>query len=240
MSDAPAPEYVLWSYTPSLPGNVIATLAFAILALLHTYKLLKNRTWFCIPLVVGALFEVIGYAARAAAHGDTESLGPYITQSLLILIAPILFAASVYMTLGRLMLRTQSTSYSIIRAKWVTKMFVTADVLCFVIQCGGAGMLTQAKDAAAFKRGENVILGGLILQILVFAVFFVVAGIWHRRLSAIPTAVAAEVRWEKHVWLLYSASVCITVRNFCRVIEYAMGKVSLRSRVLDFSMGTDR
>jgi len=228
MSDDSRPEYVLWPYTPSIAGGVIAAIVFFLLTGVHFWRLFKNRTWFCIPFVVGGLFEGIGYAARAAAHNDTETKTPYIIQSILILIAPILFAASVYMILGRLILRTDSASYSIIRANWVTKMFVTGDILCFFIQSGGAGMLVQAKDADGFKRGENIILGGLILQILIFMFFVVVASIWHRRLSAQPTAAAAELPWKRYIWLLYAASVFITVRNLCRVIEYALGKVRRR------------
>jgi hypothetical protein len=224
------PEYVLWPYTPSTAAGVIAALVFLFLAILHTWKIIKNRTWFCVPFVIGGLAEAIGYAARVAAHNDTDSLTPYIIQSSLILIAPILFAASVYMILGRLIARTDSSSYSIIRAKWVTKCFVAGDVLCFFIQSGGAGMLTSAKDAESFKRGENIILGGLVLQILIFLFFVVVASIWHRRLSAQPTAAAAELPWKKYTGLLYAASAFITVRNLCRVIEYAMGKVSQHRR----------
>jgi hypothetical protein len=226
MSDNAVPEYVLWPYTPTIAAGVIAALVFAVLTSAHVWQLIRNRTWFCIPFVVGGLFETIGYAARAAAHNDTESKTPYIIQSVLILVAPILFAASVYMILGRLILRTESASYSIVRAKWVTKIFVTGDILCFFIQSGGAGMLVQAKDKSGFKRGENIILGGLILQILIFAFFVVVASIWQRRLTALPTAVAAELPWKRYMGFLYAASLFITVRNMCRVIEYAMGKVS--------------
>jgi hypothetical protein len=228
MADNDVPEYVLWPYTPTIAAGVIAALVFIVLTLLHTWKLIKNRTWFCIPFVIGGFAETIGYAARAAAHNDTVSTTPYIIQSTLILVAPILFAASVYMILGRLILRTNSASYSIVRAKWVTKIFVTGDVLCFFIQAGGAGMLVSANDAAGFKRGENIILGGLILQILIFLFFVLVASIWHRRLNAQPTVAAAELPWKKYISLLYAASVFITVRNLCRVIEYAMGKVSQR------------
>jgi hypothetical protein len=155
---------------------------------------------------------------------------PYIIQSILILIAPILFAASVYMILGRLILRTDSASYSVIRAKWVTTMFVTGDILCFFIQSGGGGMLVQAKDADGLKMGENIILGGLILQILIFGIFVVLASIWHRRLAAQPTAAASQVPWKKYIWFLYATSLCMTVRNLCRVIEYAMGRVSFVRR----------
>jgi hypothetical protein len=226
MSDNAVPKYVLWPYTPTIAAGVIAALVFAALTSLHIWKLAKNRTWFCIPFIIGGLFETIGYAARAAAHNDTESTTPYIIQSILILVAPILFAASVYMILGRLILRTDSASYSIVRATWVTKIFVAGDILCFFIQSGGAGMLVKANDAGGFKTGENIILGGLILQILIFAFFVVVASIWQRRLSAQPTAAAAELPWKKYMGFLYAASLFITVRNLCRVIEYAMGKVN--------------
>jgi hypothetical protein len=160
---------------------------------------------------------------------------PYIIQSILILLAPILFAASIYMILGRLVTRTNSAVHSIVRATWVTKIFVTGDIVCFLIQTGGAGMLVQAKDQDGFKRGENIILGGLILQIMIFGFFVVVAGIWHRRLAARPTAASADIPWTKYIRLLYAASVFITIRNICRVIEYAMGKV--RSRRLQNRQG---
>jgi hypothetical protein len=131
------------------------------------------------------------------------------------------------MILGRLILRTESASYSVIRATWVTKIFVTGDILCFFIQSGGGGMLVQAKDAGGFKMGENIILGGLILQILIFGLFVVVASIWHRKMNAQPTAAATQVPWKKYIWFLYATSLCITARNLCRVIEYAMGQASL-------------
>jgi hypothetical protein len=230
MSDNAVPEYVLWPYTPTIAAGVIAALVFAVLTGVHVWQLIRNRTWFCLPFVIGGLFETIGYAARAAAHNDTESTTPYIIQSVLILVAPILFAASVYMILGRLILRTDSASHSIVRAKWVTKIFVTGDILCFFIQSGGAGMLVKANDASGFKTGENIILGGLILQILIFAFFVVVASVWQRKLNALPTAAAAELPWKKYMGFLYAASLFITVRNLCRVIEYAMGKVSVHIR----------
>ncbi|KAF9728373.1 hypothetical protein PMIN02_008322 [Paraphaeosphaeria minitans] len=224
MSDSGKVEYVLWPYTPSTAGGAIACIVFCILTLLHCFRLFKNRTWFCIPFVIGGLFETIGYAGRAAAHTNLDNKTPYIIQSVLILIAPILFAASIYMILGRLILRTNSAAYSIVRANWVTKIFVTGDILCFFMQSGGAGILVQANDNDGVKRGENVILGGLVLQILIFGFFVTVAATWHRRLSARPTSKSADLPWTKYIWLLYAASAMITIRNLCRVVEYALGR----------------
>lgn len=140
------------------------------------------------------------------------------------------------MILGRLITRTDSASLSMIRPTWVTKIFVTGDILCFFIQSGGAGMLVQAKDDNGVKRGENIILGGLILQILIFGFFVVVAGVWQRRLEAYGGAsgLAAEVPWQRYIRLLYAASACITIRNTCRVVEYAMGRVSQNARCNSF------
>ncbi|KAF2736347.1 hypothetical protein EJ04DRAFT_171143 [Polyplosphaeria fusca] len=217
----------LWHYTPSIIGGIIGAAVFAVLLCLHAYRLVRNKTWFCTPFVVGGLFEVIGYAARAVAHNDTDSLTPYIIQSLLILIAPILFAASIYMVLGRLMLRTDSASLSLIRPQWVTRIFVAGDIWCFMIQSGGAGILAKADTPNDVNRGEIIILGGLILQILIFAVFIVVASIWHFRLSAsgADEMQRGVIPWRRYIALLYVASSCITVRNIYRVIEYGMGNV---------------
>jgi hypothetical protein len=86
-------------------------------------------------------------------------------------------------------------------------------------------MLVQAKSKSDVQRGENIILGGLILQIIIFGFFVVVASIWHKRLSKYGTAASAQISWKKYITFLYGASALVMIRNTCRVIEYAMGKV---------------
>lgn len=58
-------------------------------------------------------------------------------QSLLLLLAPNLFAAIVYMSFGRLVRLTDGGELLLIRARWVTKIFVAGDVLSFLVQGGG-------------------------------------------------------------------------------------------------------
>jgi hypothetical protein len=58
-------------------------------------------------------------------------------QSLLLLLAPALFAASIYMVLGRIILLTDGEAHSLIRARWLTKLFVMGDVLSFLGQSAG-------------------------------------------------------------------------------------------------------
>ena len=94
---------------------------------------------FLIAFIIGGLFEAIGYAARAvSAHENPNySTMPYALQSLFILLAPSLFAASIYMILGRIIRLTDGDSRSLIRATRLTKIFVLGDVLSFLIQSGG-------------------------------------------------------------------------------------------------------
>jgi len=42
-------------YTPSLIAAIIVVITFAILTIIHLFKLIRTRTWFCVPLVIGGL-----------------------------------------------------------------------------------------------------------------------------------------------------------------------------------------
>ena len=65
------------------------------------------------------------------------TLGPYIMQSILLLVAPALFAASIYMVLGRIILVTDGERHSVIRIKWLAKIFVSGEIISFMTQSGG-------------------------------------------------------------------------------------------------------
>ena len=74
--------------------------------------------------------------------------------------------------------------------------------------------------------GENVIIGGLVVQILFFTCFVVSAGIFHARLVRVPTRKSMQVYklWLRSLYSLYTGSVLIWVRCVFRLIEYAQGK----------------
>ena len=61
----------------------------------------------------------------------------YVIQSAYILLAPTLMAASIYMELGRIILATNGESHAPISHRWLTKTFVTGDIICLLVQCGG-------------------------------------------------------------------------------------------------------
>ncbi|KAG9664742.1 putative C6 transcription factor, partial [Aureobasidium melanogenum] len=215
-----------YEYLPSKAAAVIACLIFVIITLLHTWQLFRTRTWFFIPFVIGGLFEVIGYAARAksASQHPDYTLMPYILQSLFLLLAPTLFAASIYMELGRILDLTQGESRSLIRRKLLTKIFVMGDVLSFLAQSAGGGMLAKGSSS-----GNKIIIGGLVLQLLFFGFFMVSAVVFHRRMSGNPTTkvMAMPLPWKKHLHALYAGSIMILVRSLYRLID-ARGAIDLK------------
>lgn len=132
-------EYVLYNYTPSLAVAIIALLLFLAATFVHIFLAIKYRLKFLIAFIIGGFFEAIGYAARAVNAHQAPNYGtmPYAMQSVFILLAPSLFAASIYMVLGRLIRRVDGDSRSLIQSTKLTKVFVIGDILAFLIQSGG-------------------------------------------------------------------------------------------------------
>jgi hypothetical protein len=91
-------------------------------------------------------------------------------------------------------------------------------------------MLANAKDPSTVKLGSNIILGGLILQVLFFGLFIAVAGTFHKRMRADLAAAATSSSslssppWTRYLMVLYLASLLIVVRCVFRIAEYAGGQ----------------
>ncbi|KAF5257071.1 hypothetical protein FOXYS1_12419 [Fusarium oxysporum] len=222
--------YIFYNYNPNMVAAVIFIAVFGLSALLHTYQLIRSRTWYFIPFLIGCLFECVGYVGRALSAQEAPDFtkNPYIIQSLLLLLGPALLAASIYMVLGRLIRLLDAGDLSIISPRWLTKVFVAGDVMSFLAQSAGGGMLATAKTKSAVKRGENIIVGGLGIQIIFFGFFMVVTLVFHLRINRNPTQKSQEITtpWKKLLIVLYSASLFIMVRSVFRVAEYVMGKDS--------------
>lgn len=246
-------SYYLWDYVPSLPAAVVAVVLFGLLTSGVVWRSVSTRTRFAIPFAIGGLctssrtsspfpstanacfaVEFIGYVARAAAPDKTDNLILFIIQSIFILVAPALFAASIYMVLGRLARSVHGERHLVIAPRWLTRVFVCGDVFSFLVQSSGGGLM--AADSFPQKTAENIILAGLIIQIVLFGFFVVTAVLFHVRMRRWPSAASASasgvpagagastVPWERILVMLYVASVLIMVRSVFRVIEYVMGK----------------
>ncbi|KAG5757254.1 hypothetical protein H9Q72_001910 [Fusarium xylarioides] len=212
-------------YRPSKILALVACVVFAVFSLVHLRYVFRYRKYFCFTLVLGGLFETAGLGARIYSTDHLRDQGSYGTQTLLILLAPIFFSAAIYMFLGRIIRATEHPDLSIIRTPWLSKFFVIADVLCFVVQACGAGMLVNANNTADQNSGENVILAGLALQVVILVIFLICAGVFHARLAKRGLIGAINPRLYLVIMLgeLYTCAMLILIRNVFRLVEFGLG-----------------
>lgn len=173
-------------------------------------------------------------------------------QSLLLLLAPAFFAASIYMSLARIAQGIGAEDRCIISPRWLTRIFVTGDVLSLFVVAGGerqpflprrclrpcwwadkvptdifqGGGIMAMRTANGMRLGANIVVGGLVLQLIFFGIFIAVAVAFDRAMHTRPTTRSTKsegVNWRKHLKVLYATSGLILVRNIVRVVEYAQG-----------------
>ncbi|OJJ68908.1 hypothetical protein ASPBRDRAFT_132253 [Aspergillus brasiliensis CBS 101740] len=232
MADQDHIDFKLYRYTPSSVAAGIFVALFLLTTIYHAYQLWRGRAWYFIAFVIGGIFQIIGYICRILAHSHKESVPIYSVQTILILLAPPLYAASIYMVLGRLITFLRAEKLSLVPVRWMTKIFVVGDVIGFVAQAAGGGIMASG-TIEDYKLGEHVTVAGLAVQLAFFSVFIVTCGIFHRRIRQRPTeevaAISARLRehhrwgWETVLAGLYAASLLILVRSIFRIIEYAQG-----------------
>ena len=153
---------------------------------------------------------------------------PYVMQSTLLLLAPILFAASLYMTLSRVVVAVHGDTHSPIRPRWLTRIFIFGDVFSFLVQSSGAGLRIQAGSGTSDinpNLGSNIIVGGLVFQIIIFGLFIVTTLIFNNRFrqDVSATGRAIDIPWQQTLHMLYFTSAFVMIRNIFRVVEYVMG-----------------
>ena len=214
----------IYNYVPSLPPAALFAALFGIVFVIHLYQLFSHRVWFFVTFNVGIGFEVFGYIFRVLSVKHSTNVPFYAIDTVLILVAPALFAASIYMVYGRLVTRANAEHLSLISAKRTTRLFVIGDVCAFLAQTAGAG-LQASKTSHTVDIGIDLLIAGLSFQAVWFAFFIVVAVCFHVRLKragSLPPF-AGPRSWLGLLYGLYAGSILIMGRCIFRIVEYAQG-----------------
>ncbi|KAH7215428.1 RTA1 like protein-domain-containing protein [Fusarium oxysporum] len=169
-----------YRYEPSLPASIIFIVIFALSSALHLFQIIKTRTWFFSPFLVGSL-------------SPDYTFGPYVLQTLLLLLGPTCYAASIYMILGRYIRQLKGEQFSLIRPSWMTKIFLLGDIISIALQ-------------------------GIVLF---FGLFIAVTGLFHFRFAR--HSISRLFNWRRLLVVIYVASVLVLIRSLFRMIEYIQG-----------------
>ena len=165
------------------------------------------------------LVMTLGYVFRLLSAKNPDSLVPYICQSMFIILPPSLYAATIYMTYGRIVNFVGQPQLSIVNPRKVTKIFVSGDTTAFLLQLGGGGM--QTIDTMR-NIGQKVLVVGLIVQLLFFGFFLYVSVIFQRRLHNARLNIIGGP-WRRLLHVLFLVSALVIGRCVFRIIEYVSG-----------------
>lgn len=181
---------------------------------------------------------------RANAHSQPTSLGPWIVQNMLLLVAPPLLAASVYMSYGRVstaltegMPRHDNRRkdrgccarccYSCCCTFSPTKGYVFVDIAAIFTQLIGT-VLPASGTADSQRLSKIIVLVGLVAQLLALGIFIITCIRLHARLRRNPSISRAMisdpgVNWLGYLAVLEIAAVMLIIRSVMRGAEYVSG-----------------
>lgn len=135
--------------------------------------------------------------------------------------APML-AATIYMSLKRVVNALDAADYAPISMRWSSKLFVLFDVGCFVSQIAGSAMRAEADTQ---QTGTTLVMAGLVTQVVIFFIYIALTASVHVRLNRSPTPLSEHpgLSWRRVLWSLYFVSGLFLVRNFIRIVEFKQG-----------------
>lgn len=162
----------------------------------------------------------LGYIFRLMSARKPDSLVPYILQSMFIILPPSLYAATIYMTYGRVVTYIGKPHLSIIGPQKVTKVFVIGDVAAFLLQLAGGGMQTINSMR---NLGEKILIVGLFVQLIFFGFFLYVSGNFQLRLRRCGYGWLGGGQWRLLLHILFLVSALVILRCVFRIIEYIQG-----------------
>lgn len=225
------PNYNNYIYIPSLPAAIIACITYAIITAILAYQLRRNRVKYPLILVIGAGCESLGYFFRAlGAAGRETNFTLFLLMEMFIVLSPLAFMAGLYVIYGRLVTRLKSTTgerFSLLKASWYTRVFVTCDISSFLVQAAGAGVITST-DRHTAETGKYILIAGLAIGFITFATFVALVlsmnvSVWRAQAKGEFEAVGLTRDWRMIMVPILIASACILIRTVYRLVEFSLG-----------------
>ncbi|KUL89241.1 hypothetical protein ZTR_03691 [Talaromyces verruculosus] len=245
----------IYFYDPSLAASILFTILYMLPFGYHLYMSVLapylsgryNRVGYFVPIMIGAAIEIAAYAIRAASVKSPDDVGLYATSASLIVIAPVLVCASLYILIGRLIGITEKRPLLFgwrVSSIWIPRIFVTSDILSFLTQASGSGLASSNDWTGSTKdAGIGVLIFGLGLQLVTFLLFLVLV-IWYD-VRVAPTKSSGRDEVRSVLTGIYIAGFFITVskpstgalkRKQSNEITDRQ-QVRLIYRLIEFSMG---
>lgn len=157
-------------------GNIFYFICYLCLFCYFLGMLYKSRyTWFNVTFIIGFGLEMVGFIGRLLSFKDDSKLSYYVIQSFCLTVAPAVIMAGIYFLLA-LLIVIHGRQYSYLKPMLYSGIFITIDILSFCIQGAGGGLATS-DDPDSSKMGNNLMIAGIVVQIVgmtLFLIFFLI------------------------------------------------------------------
>ncbi|CAG8908303.1 unnamed protein product [Penicillium egyptiacum] len=246
-------EGTIYGYAPDLVISVEFCLIFGVCSLIQLGQMIRWRLWsFSISVILGSLTEVIGkskwtsigttpglfrreltkqigYFGRILLHENPYSSAGFKTQICTLTLAPAFWSAAIYLTLKH-GVNVLGQQYSTLRAKWYPYIFVSCDIISLILQGAGGGLAAAAKTSKASDMGSNVMLAGIVWQVVTLTVFAVMSGYFLLCIKNAPkdrlTVEARKVWNSRNFWAFFWGIFVAFVTTYVRCV-YRMCAVAV-------------
>ncbi|KAI9678491.1 MAG: hypothetical protein M1829_002089 [Trizodia sp. TS-e1964] len=221
-------------YVPSLGGNVIFIVIFALALILHLALGIRYRTWgFMGGLAGGMVIEIVGYAGRVMMHYNPFTSNPFLIQIVCLTIAPAFITAAIYICLARIIV-VYGEKHSRFRPATYTITFICFDFFALLLQAVGGGIANNAKTRSLRDTGVNIMIAGLSWQVASLVIFIILCldfAFRYRKYgggesNAAHDTVRRSRLFRSFIVALAAATVFILVRSSFRVAELSQGFTS--------------
>lgn len=161
-----------YGYTPSLAWNATFVALFSTSFFVHLYQATRSRYWVIYPtLGLGALIELMGYAARVWSSKAARGLDGFLMQICLLIMAPVFFSAYCYVVLGTA-INQLGERFSVLPSKLYFIIFILADIISLVLQAVGGGQAAaSARTSRPTQRATDIMVAGIIFQLCAMGIF---------------------------------------------------------------------
>jgi hypothetical protein len=117
----------------------------------------------------------------------------------------------------------------------LTVIFVSLDILSFIIQLIGGGMTGPGSAPETVRHGLDIYMGGIGMQQFFISIFLLLAVKFHCEMAEAENSrhinTPSKPGWKRMIFALYASLAAITARIIFRLVEFS-GGVGPNNRII--------
>ncbi|KAL9059168.1 MAG: hypothetical protein Q9162_001386 [Coniocarpon cinnabarinum] len=218
-----------YHYIPHIAPGVIFVVFFALAMLIQFGFMIMSRKWWYASIWIGALGELMGWAARLYSNKCPYNNTAFTMQISILIIAPCFFSAALYYIEAEL-IRKWGRQHSLLSAKLYLWIFIGFDLISIAVQGAGGGLASSASSAdppTSSAPGTHTMIGGIVVQLVSMSLFSLLLfyTMWSARAEWLTGSNLGPDAMRMKLILASTLLIdaCILARNYYRAVELGEG-----------------